>query len=327
MAGAGAARAPAVRLLAPDLLGEAAAAGAGMRCPALERLLARAGRRHVEPASPQRQLCRAFGMEEGEPPVAALTRQYDCGDAGNAVWMRADPVHLEPGYRDVMRVADPGLDAAEADALAESVADAFTALDAVLRIGTPGRWYLRLSALPELCTAPPAAACALSSLLPVGPGQRDWHRVLNLVQMILHGHEVNRRRRERGRMTADGLWCWGAGLLPRLGPQPWVRVYGDDPLTRALAGLCGLAPAPLPATAEPLCREGRGPALVSLPPGARPLSALERDWFAPLGAALRSGMLGELRIATASCEFRVTRWRLACFWRRPRPLCAWDRAG
>ncbi|HET7197149.1 MAG TPA: regulator, partial [Burkholderiales bacterium] len=54
------------------------------------------------------------------------------------------------------------------------------------------------------------------------------------------------------------------------------------------------------------------------------LAALERDWFAPLLAALRAGRIGMLTVHVpdgAECTaFEAVRGDLRRFWRRPRRL-------
>lgn len=318
--------AAAVELLAPGLL--ESTAGTQAHYPALQFLLACARHRCLPDVdSPARQLCRAFGINASEPPVAAITRQYDCGDAGLQAWMRADPVHVEPGYQGTVHVAQPMLNAEEAAALVGEVAGAFTALKAVLSIGQPGRWYLCLSVPPRLRTTPPAPVCALSSTLPTGPDGLQWHRALNLVQMILHDSEINRRRVQRDELTVDSLWCWGMGSLPWVKPPAWTRIYSDDPLAHALAALCKLASLPWPVSIEPLCASP-GPVLATLQPSAYALPELERDYFAPLLAALRSRYLTEFCLRTTTQEFRITRpclllGRVRNLWRRPRALSEW----
>jgi hypothetical protein len=62
---------------------------------------------------------------------------------------------------------------------------------------------------------------------------------------------------------------------------------------------------------------------------ANRLQHLESNWFAPLRAALKSGRIGMLTIHApeAAASFEVTRADLRRFWRRPRPLSAYERAG
>jgi len=57
------------------------------------------------------------------------------------------------------------------------------------------------------------------------------------------------------------------------------------------------------------------------------LAALERDWFAPLRAALRAGRIGMVTLhamgAGGALDAETTRQDLRHFWRRPRPLTAY----
>ena len=312
-----------VELLAPGLLESVATAH--VHCPALQFLLACARHRRLpEAASPVQQLCTAFGISAAEPPAAAIIRQHDHGDAGQRAWMRADPVHVEPGYQGTMHVASPMLNAAEEAELVGAVAGAFTGLGAALSVGRPGCWYLSMAAPPALRTVPPQPVCALAALLPTGPDSRQWHQALNLAQMILHDSAVNERRAARGALTVDSLWCWGSGCLPRVQSSGWTGIYSDEPLARALAALCGLAPLPLPATAAPLCADRAAVVLATLAPGVRTPDELERDWFAPLLAALKRRTLASFCLRTATREFRVTPLYLVRgLWRRRRPLPAW----
>ena len=67
--------------------------------PALELLLARGRRMMRDVASPERWLCRAFGLGEARAgnsaaPSGTLTALAHGVDPGAQRWVRADPVHL-----------------------------------------------------------------------------------------------------------------------------------------------------------------------------------------------------------------------------------------
>jgi hypothetical protein len=57
------------------------------------------------------------------------------------------------------------------------------------------------------------------------------------------------------------------------------------------------------------------------------LAALERDWVAPLRAALRAGRIGMVTLhavgAGGALDVETTRQDLRFFWRRARPLAAY----
>jgi hypothetical protein len=60
---------------------------------------------------------------------------------------------------------------------------------------------------------------------------------------------------------------------------------------------------------------------------AERLAALERDWFAPLVAALRAGRIGMVTLhavgAGGALDVETTRQDLRFFWRRPRPVAGY----
>src|SRR6185436_8180005 len=118
--------------------------------------------------------------------------------------------------------------------------------------------------------------------------QRAGDVLLTEIQMLLHSHAVNAAREARGEPAVNSLWFWGAGRLPGRVQGRWKSVTSDEPLALGLARLAGAAAHALPESAdawlEHPATDGRH--LVILDPA---VEALERDWFAPLAAALRAG--------------------------------------
>jgi hypothetical protein len=151
--------------------------------------------------------------------------------------------------------------------------------------------------------------------------QRAGDVLLTEIQMLLHSHPVNAAREARGEPAVNSLWFWGAGRLPGKTQSRWKSVTGEEPLALGLARLAGAAAHGLPASAsawlEQPPHDGRH--LVILDPVAE---ALERDWFAPLAAALRAGRIGMLSLHVPDAGFSVetVRGDLRRFWRRPKAL-------
>src|SRR3990167_2665495 len=91
-----------LQLLLPGLFGTVATepeSGTPPKVPALETLLARAERHALPVRGFEASLFSLFGAEapnEGDLPVAAVTRVLDLGIVDNGWWLRADPVHLSP---------------------------------------------------------------------------------------------------------------------------------------------------------------------------------------------------------------------------------------
>ncbi|TCO82093.1 hypothetical protein EV699_106190 [Plasticicumulans lactativorans] len=324
-------------LLVPGLLPEwSARLAPPPRAPALRRLLAR-GRWEAGTEPLDAELFRRFGWQGGsEPPVAAVSAAADGLDACTGWWLRADPVHL---HADLHGVTLHPLDAAPpTPEEAEALASAFdrTYADEGLHLLTPaaGRWYLRLEAPVELSTTPLDAASGrdIHRLLPRGRDAAVWNGRMTEVQMLFYGEAVNIARESRHLPIVSGLWLWGGGAWPQRGLRaPAAGVYAAAPVARGLARAAGLALNPLPRGFDDWQRAAAGErsALVvldALQPAAAAgdagaweaaVGALERDWFAPLTAALRRRTLRALTLASCGAgtlELRAGElWR---FWRR-----------
>ncbi len=278
------------------------------------RWFARADRRHSHAPLPQR----LFRVDGDAWPVAAATRQHDARDAGNSLWLRADPVHVRPDLNGV-RLLSHGdallLEQDEAglflDALRPLLADAGLEIDAPV----PGRWYLRLPPdveLPPMAPVEDALGEDLFDHLPGGPAGRRWRALLTEAQVVLHNHPHNTARAAAGLAPVNSLWFWGAGRLPSRVALDHARVLSDDDGLRAMALLAGASADPLP-RAWP----GGGAALVDLR-HARDLAVLERDWFAPVLSGLGQPGLEGVRVAFADgLELDIRRRHALRMWRRP----------
>jgi hypothetical protein len=318
--------------------------------PALELLLAK-GRRRAESApvaatSAEAWLCARFGVEKQDDwPIAPYCLVADGGEPGGRHWLRADPVHLElDGGRLVL--ADSGtfsLSQQEAEGLTNSLNAYFSADGLTFYPLRPERWYLRTEAVPALETTELAAAAGrrIDSLLPRGGDAQTWRARLNDVQMLLHGHIVNEARERAGQAPINSVWLWGGGTLPGELSAPCDALWSQDPLAAGLAQAAQIAARELPDDAAGLLRAcaGEGVNLVVLDQlrGAAQyddahgwrdaLQRLERDWFAPLLAALRQGRIGMLSLQSLGPEgvltAEVTRGDLRRFWRRVRPLASY----
>lgn len=264
--------------------------------PALATLLAR-GRRS-EPPVPglHTALCRAFGLAD-TAGLAPLLLAADGHDPGQDSWLCAEPVHLAIHIDKV--VLDPAplpIDPAEAKALVEDL-NAHFALDGLDFLApTPQRWYLRAEQAAELDTLPTDALAgqAIDGYMPQGPNARLWRARLNEMQMLLHGHPINRAREARGQPPINGLWLWGGGVAkPR--PRPaFDAVFAKAPAARVLAQAAGLSCAAPPEDFPALPRDTEQVLLVL--DAAATGRELERNWLAPLLEALRWRRLKQLTL-------------------------------
>jgi hypothetical protein len=252
------------------------------------------------------QLQRHFEVLPGGWPIAAITREFDAGDAGDGTWLRADPawVKAEATGARLHGWANLGLSAPESEQLLAVLRPMFGDAGLVLDAPAPERWYLAMASgapLPEF--ADPAAALGLDllSALPPGAEGRRWRALFSEAQVLLHQHPLNAERLAAGRVPVNALWFWGPGRLPDAVRAKAGAVASNDPELLALSRLAGLAPAQ---------GEAEG-AIVDL--------RWQRDWNKVervLADAL--GGPGELELDFAD----GARWRLEAgqrwrFWRRP----------
>ncbi len=305
---------------------------------AAETLIARGRRRRMAPVSPEAWLFERFGVpKQRDWPVAPYTLLADGGAPERHYWMRADPVHLQVG-RDSLGLADSAafdVSRAESEALVETLNRHFgqTMLFYPVR---PARWYVRLEKAPDMQTTPTAAAreLAIDEKLPTGPDAMRFHALMNEAQMLLHEHPVNAEREARGEPSLNSIWFWGGGVIDASKARPFSIVVGDDPLARGLALAAGIPARALPKDAgsmlASLADEGVVLVVLDAPREAQlreRRTSLERDWFLPLLAALKSGRIGMLTLHLAAenrlLQVETVRSDLRYFWRLRKPLSAY----
>jgi hypothetical protein len=314
------------------------------RFAAAETLVARGRRKRHDAISPEAWLFGRFDVEKQlDWPVAPYTLLGDGGSPGTDIWLRADPVHLRQGSEGLalVELTPSAIARDEADALAGTLNRHFGAA-LLLQPLQPSRWYLRLQPPAEVETTPPAAALGrpVAAHLARGRDALRLHALMNEAQMLLHEHPVNVAREARGETPLNSLWPWGGGAIVAAtggviggatdgaAARPFSMVIADDPLTRGLALAAGISVRPLPASAESLrgvlAQKGVALVVMNAPRDAGGAAALERDWFAPLLAALQAREVGMLSLhlfgAETLLEVETVRSDLRYLWRRRAPL-------
>jgi hypothetical protein len=270
--------------------------------------------------------------------AGALTLLAAGADPGAHSWSRADPVHLQLMRDRLILVPSAALAISheEAQALVDALNRHFGER-LQLQVVDVQRWVARLGQDVALAAEPPLAHAGRDVALGMTTSGA-LHALLNEAQMVLHAHAVNEAREARGAPPVNSLWFWGAGRAPQLPAPPWQSVSAADPLALGFARAAGIRHRPLAASAnawlERMPNEGRH--LVVLDTLRVPLAlaeqgeyeealgALERDWFAPLLAALRAGRVGMVTIhvpdAAECASYETIRGDLRRFWRRPKSL-------
>lgn len=289
--------------------------------PTLARVLAR-GDAASGAAGDEAQLLRAFDVLPRGLPVAALTRQYDRGDAAHQAWLRADPAHVRAdlGAGRLLACGELGLADAEVEALLQPLRPLFGDDGCPISAGAPSRWYLALprdARLPAFVPPSRVLGDDIYAHLPEGDLGRRWRRLLSEAQVTLHNHPLNAERARAGKPVVNSLWFWGGGVLPDHVRSIHSAVMSDDLLCAALARQAQVGHVELPVSLPLVPPRG---ALVDLR-RLRAARAIERDWVEPALARLRGQDLLRLDFADGSrVDYRRGhRWR---FWRRLPPPVA-----
>ena len=354
-----------IRLLLPGLIWPNPTAGSpadGLALPCLERLLGM-GQLHRGPRCGRVDaLAGMFGLTESAP-LAALRRRGEAdgdervtGDVMN--WLCADPVHLHFA-REHMLLSGPST----LEITSDEASDLIAALNLLLGElasdhlsrgdGTaprlperfeaphPDRWYLRLDqptdtrffALDDVIGRP------VTHFTPEGGDARQWRRLLNEIEVMLHNHPVNRAREAEGRPTINSLWLWGAAdRIPPLA-APARTLYASDPLAIGLARASGMHHLDTDTALDALTNDAdTGDSVIVVDNLLHPalqldlarwrdaLAHLETNCFAPLLSRLRTRRLHGLKLIApgdrACIELTIGPFDILKFWRRPRPLAS-----
>ncbi len=304
-------------LLCPGLFGPAPeAAGPPPPLPRLEALLARADRLPGAAGFAEAAF-RLFGVAHGtgcDLPTAALCYAYQTGSALDRWVLHADPVHLRADQDRLLLFDSATLAVRDDEALAcEQAFNHYFADDGLrLHAVSAQHWYLLADAEPAIVTAPldQVSGRDINAYLPDGPRRREWRRLLNEAQMLLHGLEFNTRREHAGEPAINGLWLSGAGRLPDRGATGLAVIGGENLLVSALARHAD--------------RSGDDALWVADDAWRALLRADAQGWYAALAridAALQEHLTDADECWLHGCQGVSYRWRRSMrwrLWRRPR---------
>lgn len=276
--------------------------------------------------------CALFGLEAGQPPVAALGYLADFSEPPAGHCFRLDPVHLRADTSGLVLFAaeSAGISEEEGRALFEAVRPWLEKDGWTMRYAAADRWYVsNTMSVPVLVThsLTQVAGQPISGCLPKGEGADDWLRRINELQMILHRHDVNQHRGSQGRPLVSGLWLWGGGLMPAPGKAGCSQIQTTRSVLSGLASLHGVSSVSVMTDAGSLPAD-EGHFLIDIDacePAAASgdvqhwcsqLEQLERDWFVPLLRALMRGTIQQLELLPLNgFRYPLRRLDLLAFWR------------
>ena len=213
----------------------ASEACSGLALPALQALLARAHTSHLSLLSLEAWLCDIFCVKPQS--IAPITLLADGLEPGTSYWLRADPVHLRLQRDQLILQTDVSLTVDESAQLCASLNTHFAADGWRFVAPHPQRWYLKLDAAPDMSTHHLSQVVGkdVHGYLPQGGDSLRWHGMLNEIQMLLFGHELNQAREARGELPINSVWLWGGGQGAGELTKAYTRVLSDSVLANAFA--------------------------------------------------------------------------------------------
>src|SRR5579863_585963 len=284
------------------------------RLPALERLVARAGRQ--PDVAPRAFLAPLFGLTLDTLNDAPFTHLADGGKPDGGYWLRADPVHLAPDRDQLVLMPESLLQVTseEMAALAAAFNGVYGAEGWHLEFPHPARGYLRSPAPLTVTTRDPESLAGgpVLDAMPQGRHAAGLKQLMNETQMLFHTHAVNQVREEAGRPAINSLWFWGGGVLPPKSGRKPAQIVTDLPLVKGLARWSGATlQSPVPGSTDAVLMAFAG----------ADLPLLDHTCFASLFANLKAGKLPLLEMYLGDMGiFRVDASAARRFWQRGRRL-------
>lgn len=336
-----------VTLLIPGLLEPFSDLDPGLfsDLPALAKLLARGTGKATSNDNFETVACRLFNIspdENSELPIAQMTWLSDFGSRSGSALLRADPVHLRPDKTELrLFPADQlALTETETEHLIGSLNEQYRSDGLEFVVSASSCWYVRIDRQAALTTHPltDVAGKDIRHYLPRGADSGYWKTLFNEIQMLLHAHAVNQRRREQQQVAINSLWFWGGASLPEHVSPVDYCVIGQDSLTAGLARFSGLkfekarsdysAISPLVEThnnslvvntellADVACGDIEG--------WRQKLLQLEQVLFIPLLSALKKGRLTSVRLLPCNGRlYQINRIQLLKFWKSFQGFRSW----
>lgn len=318
----------------------------GLRCPNLEKLLAKAPWQRAPKQMHEAFLAQQLGFSP-DVSLAALRWLGDFPDQpslSSDCWC-ADPVHLRFHHEQIV-LADASVLALQAEEVTQLVAGLNRDFADVGRFeaAANGRWYVHLAPAHQgLAASLPSRVevtgrrltgerlhVPQSSPSQAGAGQAKIRHWQNEIQMWLHAHPVNTARTEAGLPLVNGLWIWGGGQPPVAVQTPDVVCFpvGQTRSTELSVLLRGAATSLGIPSVDSLAGEGRKfvlderllqPVLYEDSAAWRTaLEALDRDLIGPLLAGGKEVILWTTGLYGVF-SVHLKDYRAWAFWQSVRP--------
>lgn len=317
-----------------------------IKSPVLEKWLSRG---LLEKSSNQEDsVFSELGLSEyksTDKPYAALSllaeSSLDVDVSAESYWLRADPVNLQPD-RDTALLAvheELALTQDEANRLVEQINTHFIDEPWTLYTFAPHRWYLRLENPVDLKTIPLAKVLGedINQFCSTGDDADYWFKIINELQMLLHGSNVNFERESRNIWTANSVWLWGGGCLPKSSLNAaYDKIITNNIFFAGVGYHCGFDILPLDDSflktiqtdnnfivLDMLSEQVQRRDLYAF---VQTLNKLEDDFLIHYNELLLNGSVGKIKIITDAGIITVTKKQLGHWWKRVKPFSGFKNA-
>lgn len=256
-------------------------------------------------------------------------------------WLRADPVNLQADRDTALLAAheELALTQTEANKLVEEINRHFIDEPWQLYAFAPHRWYLRLEQAANLFTTPLAKMLGedINQFGSTGDDADYWFKIMNELQMLLHGSVVNFERESRNMWTANSLWLWGGGCLPekRLN-SAYDTIITNDIIFSGLANYCGVNFLALDTSLAKNIETNNNFVVLNmlseqvqrrdLYTFVQTLNNVENTFLIYCNELLLNGSIAKIKIMTDAGLLTVTKKHLGRWWKRIKPFASFNYA-
>ena len=314
--------------------------------PVLEKWLSRGT--YKKEANQEDSVFREFALDElinKDKPYAALSllaeNISDIELNKKSYWLRADPVNLQPD-RDTALLAgheELNLTQDEADKFVAQINAHFINEPWQLYTFSPHRWYLRLDKPADLKTTPLQKVLGedINQFSPTGNDADYWYKIINELQMLIHGSNVNFERESKNMWTANSIWLWGGGFFPAVNlNSKYDKILTDNFIYSGVGYHCRLDVLPLKHIISPddtfseyIKNSNNFVVLDTLPEQiqnrdlytfVQKLNELENDFLDYANTLLLNGTIDRITLITDAGIFSITKKHLKRWWKRIKPF-------
>lgn len=308
--------------------------------PALNWMLARGEHQAVKPQSASYQLCELFGLtqeDNGDLPIAAISRLTDDNQHPEGLWLRADPVHVKPDRDGLILIDNKRFTLTQHDALAlaASINIILKPYGLELEVPMPYRWYLKMPDDINIRTTPVDCIVGkdIMPFMPNGDDRINLIQLMNDIQMTLHDSDVNKKREQEKALPINSLWFWGYGTLPNIIDRHWSFIISDELLAKGLSMVAATPFSALPESYQDINKTDpsyNGLIVINtlqqyshyhdLEGWLEVLMDIEEKWFSPLLKAIKSKEIDQLHIKTDTNSFDLVSLARYKFWKKQKHI-------